>query len=431
MNIKRFAARDMRAALDQVRAELGADAIILSTRRRRAKDPETAAMGATVEVVAAVDLDLDSLPNGNGKSGPQYENTGGSADDPAEAAQQRFKTAEDITGLAREIAEVKTLLRRLLARGGERAGCIQGGEGLPENRRAPLLMLHRAFSELGLEPRLQRALASRLLSRAERSEEISVPAVHAWIREYARRRIRTGPVTSTHGPPYRWALIGPTGVGKTTTLAKLAALFKFQKGMHGVLVTVDTYKLGGMEQIQKYGELMDLQVESAGEPGQLQAIFARHRDKDFILVDTTGRSTRDPRHGAELSEIFRSVPDIQGQALLCATAKVEDLTESVRCYFRFPLAGWIITKIDETRFYGPLCTQVLGRELPITYITNGQRVPEDIEPATPQKLARILLNPPEKASSPDGAPQDQGAGRRELPKASRSLPGVSRTREQV
>ena len=179
----------------------------------------------------------------------------------------------------------------------------------------------------------------------------------------------------------------------------MAAQLFFKAGRRGLLVTTDTYRLGGVDQLQRYAELMDVPLEITSDAAGLAKVFRRHRDKDFILVDTIGRSPRDPRHGRELVRLFEAVPGLKAQILLCATAKGEDLRDAICCYEGLPVGGWILSKVDETRAYGPLFTPVLGLRLPISYLTTGQQVPEDLQPASRQILARLFF--PRRAESPD------------------------------
>jgi flagellar biosynthesis protein FlhF len=391
MNIKRFEAKNMGSALEMVKAELGEEAIILSTGRRRKRDSATQEFVNTVELVAAVDFDHRQVQEDD--TAPK--DRGGAVEDlhdlcPPRQRSRESAGPEQLDSLNREIQDLKRLLSQALIRPAAEVADPVSHSFLGQG--SPLLIIQQVFTELGMEPTLQQALAARFLAEMGTERSVTYGAVAAWLGEYGLSHIKTGVRAGEAKGPCWWALLGPTGVGKTTTMAKLAAQLKFKKGMKGVLITVDTYRLGAIEQISKYSELMDIPLETARDAKQLIKIFARHKEKDFILVDTTGRSPGDPRHGQELSRIFDAVPGLGAQAILCATAKSEDLMASIRCYSRFPVVGWIISKIDETSSYGTLCSPVLGRELPISYITNGQKVPEDIQPASRERLSELLLS---------------------------------------
>ena len=347
MNIRRFHARTVSGALEMVKAEMGPDAVIMSTRRRQKKDPATGRVVRMVEVTAAVDNDVP---------------------------------AKDLVR-----ADLHVPAGRLDTR-----AC-----GNP-----PLLVLHEVFSGLGIEPWLQQALAADFLHDHGKKDPVSARAVLAWLGRYGLDHVQAASHAETARLPVWWAVVGTTGVGKTTTLAKLAARLRFKRGLNGVLVTTDTYRLGAVEQIRRYAELMELPLEVAREPKDLVRIFASHRDKDFVLVDTIGRSVKDPRHERELGRVFEAVPGLKALVLLPATAKSQDVRGQIRYYSRFSTLGWTITKVDETAHYGPLFTPIISRQISISYITNGQKVPEDMVTATPELIMRLLLSSRDEEGPP-------------------------------
>ncbi len=378
MNIRRFTAENMTLALEKVKADLGDEAVILTTKRRIRKDPKTGGQVRFVEVVAAIDLDAETHAESS------FTRRDRSAAAGRSCASPRGGSSPGSDRISREIALLRDLVTQAVA--------IQNPLASASGDAAPLLVLHRVFTQMGMEPWLQQRLAARFLTESGGDKPITAQGLISWIGKFGLRQLKTAPQAENSGQPVWWAVIGPTGVGKTTTIAKLAARLKFHKELKGVLVTTDTYRLGGVEQIRKYAKLMDVPLEVAKEPKELVKIFATHREKDFILVDTTGRGLGDSRHHAELSSLFDAIPGIKAMALLSATSKTEDVREQVDYYSRYPIAGWALTKTDETRHYGPLFTPLLGMELPVSYITNGQKVPEDIAPATPRLLMRLLLS---------------------------------------
>ncbi len=351
MRIRRFEAANMTGALEQVKAFLGPEAVIISTKRIQRRDSHTGKTRKMVEVVAAVDMEAI-------RSSRSYKE---------QSVQKAFKKA----------------------RVGGPAPNYQ--LGLQEG---PLMNLHQVFTHMGIEPWLQQILAVKFLKECPKGQQITFQSILSWLGRYGVTHIKTGEEAEEIKPPIWWAVIGSTGVGKTTTLAKLAARLNFKRRLKGLLVTVDTYRLGGIEQIRRYAELMDLPLEVAEDSRKLMKIFANHKDKDFVLVDTTGRSTRDPRHKEELTRLFEAVPGLKALSLLQATSKSEDIRTQIGFYSRFPIAGWTLTKVDETRYFGPFFTPLIGRRIPVSYITNGQKVPEDLAPATPRLLMQMLLSGP-------------------------------------
>ncbi|MDA8161754.1 MAG: hypothetical protein M0022_02450 [Desulfobacteraceae bacterium] len=341
MNIRRFEALSINDALEMVRAEFGEDAVIMHTNRRRRRDEATGVIQNIVEVVAAID-----------------------------------HTSQKETVRCQKEEERET------------AAALRGGGFIHSS---PLLVIQDVLTWLGIEPRLQNGLAVRFMQGISPDGEITRDLVFKWIHALVSQNIRVGDRAEGIGPGLRLAMIGPTGVGKTTTIAKLAAKLKLKNGMDGVVVSADTYRLGAAEQLSRYARLMDIRFEAVRDQQELQRLFERYKSTDFILVDTTGRNLRDPRHEEELSALFSSQPALLGYAVLCATSKTEDIMAQIKFYSKFRLAGWIISKIDETASYGPLYAPIIWNQLPISYITNGQKVPEDMKEATKKELMALLL----------------------------------------
>jgi flagellar biosynthesis protein FlhF len=199
----------------------------------------------------------------------------------------------------------------------------------------------------------------------------------------------TGPVTE--GAKI-WSFIGPTGVGKTTTLAKLAAHFSLRLAQKITLVTIDTYRIGAVDQLKTYARILGLPLEIATGREEFQEILGSTRDRDWVLVDTAGRNPHSREHLEELENILGADPRVENHLVLSATTKDLDLARVVQGFSLLPIRSYIFTKLDETDEYTPIFNQLLRFKRPLSYLTNGQKVPEDIEPATKGKVASLILN---------------------------------------
>ncbi|WP_413701318.1 flagellar biosynthesis protein FlhF [Psychromonas sp. KJ10-10] len=190
------------------------------------------------------------------------------------------------------------------------------------------------------------------------------------------------------------ALLGPTGVGKTTTIAKLVAQFAMKYGADQVaLITTDTYRIGAHEQLATYGKIMGCSVRVAKDAGELSDILYQFREKRLVLIDTAGMGQRDIRLSEQLDTLMRnSRVDIQSYLVVSSTAQRRVVEEAIDHFKRIPLAGCILTKLDESIGLGELLSVTMQHSLPISYITTGQRVPEDIEIATVESLISGTLN---------------------------------------
>ncbi|MEN8257732.1 MAG: AAA family ATPase [Thermodesulfobacteriota bacterium] len=179
------------------------------------------------------------------------------------------------------------------------------------------------------------------------------------------------------GGPDIIALVGPTGVGKTTTAAKLAAWYHLNEDKKVTLLSMDCYRIGATDQLRTYAKIMRLPCEIAIRKKDLAAAVARHRDADLIIIDTAGKSPHDTKHVAELADWFAPVTNVQPLLCLSATTKKEDLSQIVDSYRALAPHSVILTKLDETRAYAAICQQVAAAKMPVGYLTMGQRVPED------------------------------------------------------
>jgi flagellar biosynthesis protein FlhF len=189
-----------------------------------------------------------------------------------------------------------------------------------------------------------------------------------------------------------WSFIGPTGVGKTTTLAKLAAHFSLRLGQKITLVTIDTYRIGAVDQLKTYARILGLPLEIATGREEFQEILWRNRSRDLVLVDTAGRNPHSQEQLDELKGILSVDPRVENHLVLSATTKEFDLARVVQRFSLLPIRSYIFTKLDETDEYTSLFKQLLRFKRPLSYLTSGQKVPEDIELASKGKVASLVLN---------------------------------------
>jgi flagellar biosynthesis protein FlhF len=186
------------------------------------------------------------------------------------------------------------------------------------------------------------------------------------------------------------ALIGPTGVGKTTTIAKLAANFNLFERKKVGLITIDTYRIAAVEHLKTYGDIMNLPVEVVYTPADLDSAIDRLGDCDVILIDTAGRS---PQNQTMMDELRKYItPEIQTILLvISATTQYQDMLNIERKFARIAYTHLVFTKLDETRCIGPIVSLAWKCKRPISYLTVGQNVPDDIEAAQPDKLIAQLF----------------------------------------
>ncbi len=435
MQVKIFEAPDMAAGLKLIRKELGPDALILSTRTIR--NGRLGILGKPlIEITAAIDqqpvatasatpspspppLQRPAVHQAYRDQQPPQSTTVSAGPAPSLLSRlhrkptRRHKPAADpdhetppaappATDVSKEINELKSMVSAL---SGELSRLSAAGEQPPaadtENRIATEPDDRR---QLRRDP-----LPACLLANDVDPEHAATLAAFAReslsFAELSRPEIYTGFLRETIGgllsiaPPdftnpdkqQRIALLGPTGVGKTTTLAKIAATYLGAHSPSVALITIDTYRIAAVEQLKVYGEIMRLPVEVVITPSQLAAALERHRDRDLVLIDTAGRSPRDDVSIEELATFLDPELAIDKHLVLSAATREKELFETIERFSRIGIDRTIYTKIDECRTLGVLLNMQIRNPAPISWLTNGQRVPEDLLTIDQDGLARLIL----------------------------------------
>jgi flagellar biosynthesis protein FlhF len=187
------------------------------------------------------------------------------------------------------------------------------------------------------------------------------------------------------------AFIGPTGVGKTTTIAKLSAELSLKQKKRVGIISIDSYRIGAVEQLRTYADIMGLPCLPAFSAEDFQHALGRMENRDIILVDTAGQSHLDTGRMQELGRLMAGETEISTHLVLSATIKREDMLEAARNFSTLSPHSYVFTKVDETRTRGGLIDQIMALNLPVSYITNGQRVPEDIMGATQKRILQLVI----------------------------------------
>lgn len=351
MKIKRFTGRDMRDAIRQVREEQGPDAVILSNRR----------VDGGVEVVAATDYDealvqqaLRAAPRKPGEEAPEAAKAAPLPHDPS-------------LGMVRtEIAGLRVLVQR------QAAAFALAQLKLSPGRAEALEQLDRIGVDSGLAQTLVSNVPAEAGVDAARRLPLGLLAKHLPVT--AEDPIDRGGVI---------ALVGATGVGKTTTIAKLAARYGAKHGLRNVaLVTTDHFRVGAREQLHTYGRLLGVPVHEAANAEQLQAVLKKLADYPLVLIDTAGLSPAD----GQFAEQMRMLAPVQDYLVLAANCQAADLQDTVTRYWSVKPAACILTKVDETTRLGGAISVAVRNRLPVAYVCDGQRVPEDLQLARSHTL---------------------------------------------
>jgi len=187
------------------------------------------------------------------------------------------------------------------------------------------------------------------------------------------------------------SLVGPTGVGKTTTIAKIASLGILERKLRVGLINLDSYKVAAADQLATYAKIMNLPFRSVTNREELQQAIYDFSSLDLVLIDTTGRSQKDQESLLQLRHLLATVPDCRSVLMMSATTKDSDMNEVIARFKLFAPIGLVFTKLDETSVYGCIYNAQKRSGLPLLYFTVGQRVPEDIEKASAERVADLVV----------------------------------------
>ena len=373
MNIKTYRAKTMQQALNIVRQDLGPDASVLHTRERNRGIVGRVLFGREYEVTASATVNVPSR---------LQEVDGG--DPQAVATDYGAKYRDDFRqNIAGQIDELQTLVEKLYER-----QAVSAREELPES-------LFQAFTDL-IEADVDESIARELVEQVRASsggrELVDSLLVKARVAQLLEDELRiAGPIRTSPGSHRLVALVGPTGVGKTTTIAKLAANFRLREHLRVGLITVDTYRVAAVEQLRTYADIIDLPMEVVATPREMREAVSRMRNLDLVLMDTAGRSPRDEVKIQELKSMLHEASPDEVHLVLSATTGANSLSAAAQRFADVGTTSITLTKLDEATSMGHLITLMRNCELPISYLTDGQNVPDDIEMAEGRRLAGMLL----------------------------------------
>lgn len=356
MSIHTFRAKSLQAALQQVRDALGSDASVLHTREKR--QGRLGLFSKTfIEVEATLDMPVPSHFPG-----------------PSQATKRSSSTRQQGDS---QIASSSTVTR-------SQAAMLEVQSDLLSSGMTPSTvaeLIREAVEQARGEP------------TAEAVGAMNDPwALRGRIGQCVAERVKVaGSIELSANKPQIVALVGPTGVGKTTTLAKIAAGFRFDLGCRIGLVALDTCRLGAVDQLLQYAELVSAPLEVVSSPEQVNAALQRLSDCDLVLLDTAGRAPRDSEQLSELHKFLKLAQPHSTQLVVSATSSAAHAAQTVERFSVLAPTNLLITKLDEAVDFGSWLTLLERTPLSISYLTHGQQVPQDIMVASARRLSSLLL----------------------------------------
>ncbi|SHK33997.1 flagellar biosynthesis protein FlhF [Selenomonas ruminantium] len=285
------------------------------------------------------------------------------------------EAAEKIQKLEAELAQMKTLLTQVMSK------------DQPQDE----VSLQEALRRQEVDEEILKDMAAKTAAGDMLMDSLDkrAPAVLAGYLEN-KMNFAEGIKLNKHGVRIV-SLIGATGVGKTTTLAKIAARFVLEKNIRVALITADTYRISAVEQLKTYSDIIGLPLEIVYSPDELKVAIHKHRDKDLILIDTAGRSQHNEYQMKELQDFLAVDSRIERHLVMSATTKMRDVADILQKFSVCDPGRVIFTKTDETSSLGMIVNLLADKDIALSFMTNGQSVPDDIVPASADKLAALLL----------------------------------------
>ncbi len=358
MQVKTFRAATITQALDQVKKELGPNAIILGNKKVALSPSES-----LIEVMAAVEPDAPAPP-------------------PARRRTDESPNAD----MHNDIQEIKSFLSLLISSKDYFAQL---------QMRQPVAEIYHSLLTLGLDEKQTYILLKKAMAHLGDGPSEKEQIVDAFCRQAVEKVKFARPFhslpTTTNRAPHIFTFLGPTGVGKTTTLAKLAAYLKIRRQLEVGIISADTYRIGAVDQLQTYSKILDIPLIVAQSGDEFHQARERFRLHDAVLVDTIGKNYLNKRHIADLQNLFDRCDNVYHFLVLSATAKDGDLKQTIMHFRSMNVQSLIFTKVDETLSHGSILNQLLRFPHPVSYLGTGQKVPEDIELATPKRLLTFLF----------------------------------------
>ena len=408
MEVKTYRAKTMQEALALVRQELGPTAAVLHTRDVRAGGLRGWLPGFRhIEVTASNQVTVPSrLPARTQRPAeappavnPQpIDNTPGSfgglaslgsaglnarrsnAGESAAEEESRRKFRAELRG---QLSDLQSMVEDLCRRSQRSVA-----HDLPES----LFRLYTNLIDAEVTDDLARELVDRIRTETPAAEQADQELVRSRLARMIEEDFNVaGAIRLNEGERRIVALVGPTGVGKTTTIAKLAANYRLKEKRTVGLITVDTYRIAAVEQLRTYADIIELPMEVISSPREMREAVASMSHLDLILMDTAGRSPHDEIKIQELKSLLGEAGADEVHLVLSSVGSAKSLCHTAQQFACVGTTGMILTKLDEATGLGNLLPLTRSCKLPLSYVTNGQNVPDDIRPADPRRLARVVL----------------------------------------
>ncbi|SMP47362.1 flagellar biosynthesis protein FlhF [Anoxynatronum buryatiense] len=374
MKIKRIQARDNHEALMKVKMELGPDAVIIHQRKVKPKGLLGFFKKPVIEVVAA----KEDMPS-------SAMNTSVQAQRPLPTPVQRMKPITPVQSQVDPVEEELKQIREMINQLMQQQTDIDKGK----------VAIEESFIELIFRKNdLDQSVADKLVQNCQNSLHSmkDFQSDEHDIREIIRECVQQHVIIKPYDPRQQMIVfVGPTGVGKTTTIAKLAARASLNEGKSVGLISADTYRIAAVEQLRTYADILNIPLRVIYQASEVGEAIKQLSHLDLIMIDTAGRSHQDDQQMNELMGLLEQIPQKEIYLLLSCTTRQQDIRDILEKYQFLDDYKIIITKIDEASAFGTLVNVPVLTSKPISFMTTGQSVPDDIEAVTVEKIINLLI----------------------------------------
>ena len=397
LHIRTFRAGSMPEALQEIRRTLGPDAAVLQTREVRRGLFQWLTGARQIEVVASSEIQVPSRfpqwadtapePGAGSPLRPRLRGRG-EVDEADEATDPSPAHATDYRRQLRES------LKQELATPHSWVEDLSCEAAHPRRHDLPEILqpVYRELLQAEVEEELAWELVDQVRQAASPRDLLDPVLLKARVARLIERELRVSGHLQVRPAQTRIvALVGPTGVGKTTTVAKLAAYYRLREQRRVGLITTDTYRLAAVEQLRSYADILEVPLEVVSTPREVRAAVERLSGVELILVDTAGRSPQDAMKIQELKSTLAEAQADEVQLVLSVVASAAYLRNTAAQFAPAGVTALLLTKLDEATGLGQLLALARSTRWPLSYVTTGQSVPEDIELADHRKLTRLLL----------------------------------------
>ncbi|SET41188.1 flagellar biosynthesis protein FlhF [Salinibacillus kushneri] len=379
MKVKKYTAQTMPEAMKQVRKELGSDAVILNSKVVKPKGLLGMFKKNNIEVIAAID------PNPAQETKTRPVQPVGYNQKESKPLTNQIRASKQKTVSDEIIKEIQELKQSLSLQQEKTAGTI---DHYPDF----LKKTYQYLMNQDLHEETVRIITNDLLDKYYlHNKQVDHQLVLQWLKEVLYKQLQSYPNGYKGFRSKMMYFVGPTGVGKTTTIAKIAAKAVVEEKKKVAFLTTDTYRIGAIDQLKTYGKILDIPVEVAYNQEDFQKAKEKFADFYIILVDTAGRNYKQVEFIKQLEETIQFDKNDEMFLVLSATTKYKELREVYKQFKVFPIQQLIFTKVDEITEFGPIINMIKDCNAGIAFLSNGQDVPDDMIIASTEQLVSLLL----------------------------------------